>query len=92
MPPTSATATAPTKALSSASVILDAVKPCKGSVRLKQGANAEKNPILTDVYLLRANAAIARKLPEGHVPTKVRVTVDVLESMPESSIIVEEKK
>jgi hypothetical protein len=78
-------AAAATQTLPSTSVILDRVMPKKGSVRLKV-AEGEKNAIISDVYLSRANALLGRNIPEGHVPTKVEVTVRVLETAPEASL------
>jgi hypothetical protein len=67
-----------------AKVEMGAVQPKKGSVRLN-ASKAEKNPITDNIYISRTKLAFLG-LPEGHVPTKVRVTVEVLESAVESTI------
>jgi hypothetical protein len=81
---TAAATASKTKAVS-AKVELSGVQPKKGSVRLNAGADQGKNPIVTNVYLDRTRLAFMG-VPEGHVPTKIRVHIDVLETAPESSI------
>jgi hypothetical protein len=80
-----AAATKPSTKAMSSKVELTGVQPKKGSVRLNAGADQGKNPIVTNLYLDRTRLAFMG-VPENHVPTKVRVHIDILETAEESSI------
>lgn len=67
-----------------AKVVMGAVQPKKGSIRLNAD-KSEKNPITDNIYISRTKLAFLG-LPEGHVPTEVRVTVEVLKTAEESTI------